>query len=112
MVKKRYSPKERAKILRSVAAYNKANGRGGVAHAVKKYKVTFLTLSRWLKKTNAKITSGKKASKKKSRVKASSGLLGKSLTQSLSKIGKLEKEISQRQALIQMEKRKIKKLLA
>jgi hypothetical protein len=134
MATKRYSSQVKAQILRSIAAFNNANKRGGVAHAVKKYGVTFLTLSRWLKKSHVKpvvakkiivkeavvkksnpktvSTKKKSAPRKRSSVPASTGFLGKALTQSLATIGKLEREIYQKQALINLQKAKIKKLLA
>lgn len=44
---KRYSDKQKEKILRDVENYNRRNGRGGLAYAVKKYGITFNTLRAW-----------------------------------------------------------------
>jgi transposase-like protein len=73
----RYSPEEKKSVIDFVEAYNAKNGRGGQNQAAKKYKVSVLTVSAWLKaagskkpatkKTNASVTKAAKA------VKASKG---------------------------------------
>lgn len=46
---KRYSEAEKAKILNHVAQVNRKRGRGGITSAAKKYGVTALTISNWLR---------------------------------------------------------------
>lgn len=48
---KRYSPEERAKILAVVHEVNATRGRGGVTAAAKKFGVSPLTISHWLRNT-------------------------------------------------------------
>ena len=47
---KRYTQKEKAQVLAFVDKTNAAKGRGGITAAAKKYGVTPLTISNWLKK--------------------------------------------------------------
>ena len=46
---KRYSEAEREKILSHVEEVNRSRGRGGIASASKKFGVTALTISNWLR---------------------------------------------------------------
>jgi transposase-like protein len=45
----RYSPERQAEIIQFVQDYNEKNGRAGQASASKKYGVSALTISKWLK---------------------------------------------------------------
>ena len=61
---KRYTPAERKKVISFVESVNAKKGRGGVTAAVKKFGVTALTISTWIKKEgeaakkgNVKVTS-------------------------------------------------------
>lgn len=45
---KRYSPLEKARIIRAVIHFNNIFGRGGIARAVKQSGVTFLTIKKWI----------------------------------------------------------------
>ena len=47
---KRYTEKEKARILSHVDKVNATKGRGGITAASEKYGVTPLTISNWLKK--------------------------------------------------------------
>lgn len=49
----RYTDAQKKEIVDFVAQYNTANGRGGQSAASKKYKVTPLTISAWLKASGA-----------------------------------------------------------
>jgi transposase-like protein len=124
---KRYSALEKARIIRSVQAYDKARGRGGAAQAVKRFGVTFLTLRKWLEKSKSKNKPVKRAAKKPSRTRKRvvrikvrrkkaavvlKGSLRQKLDKGLAAIEKLEKEISRRQKAVQKEKQAIKKLLS
>lgn len=48
---KRYTDKEKAEVLSFVEKTNAENGRGGITAAAKKFRVTPLTISNWMKKT-------------------------------------------------------------
>lgn len=50
---KRYSDQERAKILAFVDKTNAMKGRGGISAAARKFGVTPLTISNWMKKVGA-----------------------------------------------------------
>ncbi len=60
----RYSDAQKKEIVDFVIAYNSTNGRGGQSEASKKFKVTPLTISAWIK------SSGKKAAAKPGKKKA------------------------------------------
>lgn len=71
--RKRYSAAKKQEIIDFVKDFNNTKGRGGQAAASKKFKVSQLSISNWLKGGGA---SKKKASKKKARATASSGAKG------------------------------------
>lgn len=50
---KRYSDKEKAEIIAFVNKMNSEKGRGGQSAASKKFKISPLTISSWLKKSGA-----------------------------------------------------------
>lgn len=50
---KRYTEKERAAVLAYVDKINALKGRGGITAAAKKFGVTPLTISHWIKKIGA-----------------------------------------------------------
>ena len=54
---KRYSVAEREKILAHVEEVNRTRGRGGISSAAKKFGVTPLTISNWLKQTGSNFVS-------------------------------------------------------
>lgn len=56
----RYSPEKKQEVLDFVAAYNAKNGRGGQNQAAKKFKLSVLTVSAWLKASGAKKPASKK----------------------------------------------------
>ena len=47
----RYSDREKAEVLSYVEKVNAERGRGGITAAAKKFDITPLTISNWLKKT-------------------------------------------------------------
>jgi len=49
----RYTAKQKAAILLFVDKFNAKNGRGGAAEAARKYSITQLTISKWMKETGA-----------------------------------------------------------
>lgn len=87
---RRYSTKEKADIIAFVEKINTEKGRGGQSAASKKYKISPLTISSWVRsgggKTLASVTSA-----------SVSGPIGKKLSklQELhDQIGKAEKELA------------------
>jgi hypothetical protein len=59
---KRYSVKEKEEILRYVDSVNSKQGRGGQTAAVKKYGISALTISTWLRGGGASFKAGKVSS--------------------------------------------------
>lgn len=60
----RYSDKQKAEIIDFVNQVNNEKGRGGQAAASKKFKISPLTISSWLKKSGSKKTTKKAAGKR------------------------------------------------
>lgn len=50
----RYSPEKKKEVVDFVVAYNEKNGRGGQNQAAKKFKLSVLTVSAWLKASGAR----------------------------------------------------------
>lgn len=99
---KRYTAEEKSKIVSFVESHNAANGRGGQSLAAKKFGVSQLTISTWLKgpgKTG-------RNSKSDSKGNIGKGSIGKGSIQSKlaalltlgQDISKLEKELSIKRA--------------
>lgn len=94
---KRYTAEEKSKIVSFVESHNTANGRGGQSTAAKKFGVSQLTISTWLK------GAGKTGRNSKADIKES---IGKGSIQSKlaalltlgQDISKLEKELSVKNA--------------
>lgn len=55
----RYTPAQKQEVIDFVTSYNAANGRGGQSHAAKRFGLSVLTVSSWLKSSGAKIRKGK-----------------------------------------------------
>ena len=83
---KRYTEEQKAEILAFIEKFNADNGRGGQTAAVKKFKVTPVTLSAWNKKT------GKKAKKAPKKMRNPSKLWDRLKTVK-SEIAKAEKQL-------------------
>jgi transposase-like protein len=60
----RYSTEKKQQVVAFVAAHNAKNGRGGQNQAAKKFKLSVLTVSAWLKAAGAKKPAKKAAAKK------------------------------------------------
>jgi transposase-like protein len=58
----RYTTEQKQEVVDFVAAYNEANGRGGQSQAAKRYNLSVLTVSAWLKALGGK-KKGPKAAK-------------------------------------------------
>lgn len=89
---KRYTAEEKSKIVSFVESHNTANGRGGQSVAAKKYGVSQLTISGWLKRsglpTRVSKTGGKGSIQSKL---AALTILGQDIM-------KLEKELAAKRA--------------
>lgn len=75
---KRYSATEKQEVVDFVSEYNATNGRGGQSAAARKFNISILTVSAWLKKSGNKVAKGGKAvAASKASAKVSSGLASK-----------------------------------
>lgn len=59
---RRYSVKEKEEILRYVESVNSKQGRGGQTAAVKKYGISALTISTWLRNQGTSVPTGRASS--------------------------------------------------
>lgn len=90
---KRYTDKEKSEILAFVDKINAEKGRGGQSAAAKKYKISQLTISSWIKSSGGSVAVKGGASAK--------GGIGSKLAKLSSLAGqieKAEKELSKLQA--------------
>lgn len=74
----RYSPEKKQEVVDFVLSYNAANGRGGQNQAAKKFDLSVLTVSAWLKGLGSKST--KKAVKAAPAKKAAKNSVAKNST--------------------------------
>jgi transposase-like protein len=89
---KRYTAEEKAKIVSFVEDYNTSNGRGGQSAASKKFGVSQLTVSTWLKNAGGGGSSSKSGGKGSMQNKLSTMLtLGQ-------EIAKLDRELSSKRS--------------
>lgn len=94
---KRYTAEEKSKIIAFVESHNSANGRGGQSAAAKKFGVSQLTISGWLKGSG----SGAGASTGSKAKSGGKGSMQNKLSTLLSlgdDIEKLDKELSAKRA--------------
>lgn len=84
--RKRYTDKEKQKIVNFVNEHNAQNGRGGQAAASEKYKVSVLSIGKWLK-------DGSPASKKTTAGKTKVATKPKSLTATLNRMTAIQEKI-------------------
>ena len=95
----RYTAQEKDEILAYVEQVNSEKGRGGQSAASKKYKISPLTISSWIKARGG--SSSSSASSSPSAASAISGPIGKKLAklQALhDQIGRAEKELAKLRA--------------
>lgn len=59
-----YSAEFKREVIDFVKAHDEAKGRGGQSQAAKKYKLSILTVSSWLKKAGVKVGKGRKGAAK------------------------------------------------
>jgi transposase-like protein len=100
---KRYSADQQQEVIDFVNSYNASNGRGGQSEAARKFNISILTVSTWLKKSGnkvAKVANAKATPAGKSSAKVSSALTAKvaSLIQMSDRIQKAEAEIAKLRA--------------
>lgn len=88
---KRYNPEQKAEILKFIEAFNTKNGRGGQTAAAKKFKVSLLSLSKWVNEGPAPAKSLGRPSKN-----AAAG--SKELDKKLASLKKLNGEIAKAEA--------------
>ena len=80
---KRYTPKQKADIMTFIDKYNAKQGRGGATAASKKYKISQITLSKWM-------NSQSDISAKKVKKKDISGVL--------KRLGEVHNEVAQKES--------------
>jgi len=111
---KRYSATEKQEVVNFVNAYNASNGRGGQSEAARKFNISILTVSAWLKKSGNKVAKGGKAvASSKASEKVSSALTSKvaSLLQMSDRIVKAENELAKLRAGFESMKASIRPLI-
>ena len=111
---KRYSATEKQEVVNFVNAYNASNGRGGQSEAARKFNISILTVSAWLKKSGNKVAKGGKAvASSKASAKVSSALTSKvaSLLQMSDRIVKAENELAKLRAGFESMKASIRPLI-
>lgn len=111
---KRYSAAEKQEVIDFVNSYNASNGRGGQSEAARKFNISILTVSAWLKKSGSKVAKGSKAvAAGKSSAKVSSALTAKvaSLIQMSDRIQKAELELAKLRAGYESLKASIKAVI-
>jgi hypothetical protein len=94
---------QQQEVIDFVNSYNASNGRGGQSEAARKFNISILTVSTWLKKSGnkvAKVANAKATPAGKSSAKVSSALTAKvaSLIQMSDRIQKAEAEIAKLRA--------------
>ncbi|MFN6095760.1 MAG: hypothetical protein ACK49J_12315 [Verrucomicrobiota bacterium] len=98
---KRYSAAEKQEVIDFVNSYNASNGRGGQSEAARKFNISILTVSAWLKKSGNKVAKGGKAiAAGKASAKVSSALTSKvaSLIEMSDRVRKAEIELEKLRA--------------
>lgn len=90
----RYSPEEKQAVVDFVSDYNAANGRGGQNQAAKKFKLSVLTVSSWLKAKGVKAPKAAKAVKTVKTVKAVKVAEPSGLTAKVAALVAINKQVS------------------
>lgn len=97
----RYSAAQKQEVIDFVNSYNASNGRGGQSEAARKFNISILTVSAWLKKSGNKVAKGGKAiAAGKASAKVSSALTSKvaSLIEMSDRVRKAEIELEKLRA--------------
>ncbi len=85
---KRYTDAEKQEVVDYVNEVNSAKGRGGQSAASKKFKISPLTISGWIKKSGSSASSGRGSS---------SAAVGGSIAKKLAKLQDLHNEIGRKE---------------
>ncbi len=113
---RRYSPAHKQKVVDFVNSVNAEKGRGGVAAATKKFGITALTVSKWMKDAAAAGGAVIKPAGKKSRPGARKAARGTRTAggraQVLSQLSKIHDEIAAKKADLDALERRFEKLKA
>jgi hypothetical protein len=114
---KRYTSKEKFKVIDFIKKYDAKHGRGGMNQASKKFKIAPLTIRAWMGKRGQEVKDfepdleNKYISKKKIPSAKLFGLKGKVINH-VNNIENYSKQIAELQASIEIEKAAISKELA
>ncbi len=115
----RYSAAQKQEAIDFVNAYNASNGRGGQSEAARKFNISILTVSAWLKKSGnkvakvTKVANAKAAPVGKASAKVSTALTAKfaNLIQMSDRIQKAETELAKLRAGYESLKASIKAVI-
>lgn len=101
---KRYTDAQKKEVVDYVLAVNTSKGRGGLSAATKKFRISPLTISSWLKKAGVQTTKAAKAAKpaKVAKVKAApaSGLSAKGVIALGNQVAKVDKHLAKLKLMI------------
>ena len=110
---KRYTPAKKKKVVAYVNEVNAAKGRGGVAAAKKKFGITALTISKWVKDAGGAIKGApRKAARGRPKVSRKPAASGRAkslaqLTSLLKEIGQKKSELARLEAKFEQVKRSL-----
>ena len=95
----RYDQKKKDEVVAFIKDYNEKNGRGGQSAAAKKFGITAITISNWLKKAGLKPAKKKATTKKRAgRPRGSATSTGGSKSSVLGRMMKIQTQIESLQA--------------
>jgi len=95
---KRYTPKQKAGVLIFVDKHNAKHGRGGAAAASRKYGISQLTISKWMKESGAPSPSRKTSVVDFDKVLQRIGQVHREIAAKQSELDKLRKEYAELKA--------------
>lgn len=108
---KRYSTAEKQEVVDFVNAYNASNGRGGQSEAARKFNISILTVSAWLKKSGSKVAKVAKGAKASAKVSSALSTKVASLIKMSDQIAKAEAELAKLRAGFESLKASIRPLI-
>ena len=97
---KRYSDEQKKAVLDLVVAVNAKKGRGGLSAATKKFRISPLTISSWLRKSGLTMPKAVKAVKPVKAARVKSGVSAKLTTAISKQIAKAEKDLAKLKVMI------------
>lgn len=100
---KRYSDEQKREVLAFLSAVNTKKGRGGLSAASKKYRISPLTITSWIKKSGVKVTkpAAAKPAKAPKAPRAKGGLSAKGLAALGAQVAKAEKQLAKLKTMIE-----------